>query len=220
MKLITVGTGSTGNCYLVQQKNDRFIALDAGVTWRKVMIATKFRPSAIDFCLVTHDHSDHDGYVRDFIKNGISVYGTDRIETKKPYKFKDATVIAFEVPHDTDCYGYLIKVDGRYICYITDFGYCKYTFKSFGVSTWLIACNHVLPPDRSEAKYGHVVMGHSSLDTVKDILRANQCKEMKNVILCHYSEGEDTDFMLTEVRRVVGDGVNVFLAKKGEVIDL
>ena len=43
---------------------------------------------------------------------------------------------------------------------------------------------------------------------------------MKNVILCHYNESEDTDFMVTEVRRVVGDNVNVYVARKGEVIDL
>ena len=113
-----------------------------------------------------------------------------------------------------------MQVDGRYVVYMTDFGYCKYTFRSFGVSTWLIACNHVDAPDRDSAKYGHVVRGHSSLDTVKDILKANMCPQMKNVVLCHYNESEDTDFMATEIRRVVGDNVNVYVARKGEVIDL
>lgn len=220
MKLTTVGTGSGGNCYLLRKEDDRIIALDAGCPWKKVMIAAKFKPSLIDFALITHDHSDHNGYVRDFKKNGIKVYDTESLFPKKQYRLQNVDVIPFEVPHDTTCYGYLLKVDGRYVVYMTDFGYCKYTFKSFGVSTWLIACNHVLPPDKDSAKYGHVVRGHSSLDTVKDILKANMCPQMKNVVLCHYNESEDTGVMVEEVRRVVGDNVNVYVAKKGEVIDL
>ena len=221
MKIITVGTGSSGNCYLLQKNNDRIIALDAGCPWKKVMIAAKFKPTSIDFALVTHDHSDHNGYVRDFVKNNISVYDTENMNPKKLYSIKgDVKVIPFEVPHDAKCYGYLMRVDGRYVVYMTDFGYCKYTFRSFGVDTWLIACNHVDAPDRDSAKYGHVVRGHSSLDTVKDILKANMCPQMKNIVLCHYNESEDTDFMATEIRRVVGDNVNVYVARKGEVIDL
>ena len=83
MKLITVGTGSNGNCYLLKRDNDRIIALDAGCPWKKVMIAAKFKPTLIDFALVTHDHSDHDGYVRDFRKNNISVYEPDGLTPKK-----------------------------------------------------------------------------------------------------------------------------------------
>ena len=220
MKIITVGTGSSGNCYLLQKNNDRIIALDAGCPWKKVMIAAKFKPTSIDFSLITHDHSDHKGYVRDFKRNNVDVYDTENLNPKKLYSIKDTKVIPFEVPHDTKCYGYLLNVDGRYVVYMTDFGYCKYTFKSFGVSTWIIACNHTDLPDRDSAKYGHVVRGHSSLDTVKDILKANMCPQMKNVVLCHYNESEDTDFMASEIRQVVGDAVNVYVARKGEVIDL
>jgi hypothetical protein len=103
---------------------------------------------------------------------------------------------------------------------MTDFGYCRYTFKSWNVDTWLIACNHIENPDMEAEKYAHVVMGHSSLSTVKDILAVNKCDAMKNVILCHVSADADTEQMVTEVKEVVGDGVNVSLAKKGTVIYL
>lgn len=220
MRLITVGTGSQGNCYLLQRDNDNFIALDCGCNWKRVMVATKFRPMDIDFALVTHSHSDHSKHMRDFTGNGISVLTSERIMPKKIYKKGDVEIIPFEVPHDVLCYGYLIRVDGRTVVYMTDFGYCKYTFKSWGVDTWLIACNYTSPPNSEEANYAHVVWGHSSLDTVKNILEANKCDAMKNVILCHYSGGSDTDQMVEEIKSVVGDGVNVTVAKRGETIEL
>lgn len=221
MKLITVGTGSSGNCYLLQRDNDHFIALDCGVPWKRVMVASNFRPADIDFALVTHSHSDHAKYVRDFSSNGISVLKSENVITKKIYKKgASADVIPFEVPHDVLCYGYLLNVDGRRIVYMTDFGYCKYTFKTWNVDTFLIACNYTAPPDSEEANYAHVVMGHSSLNTVKDILAANKSDSMKNVILCHMSSSADIDLMVSEIQKVVGNGVKVEVARKGKTIEL
>lgn len=220
MEFITVGTGSTGNCYLLKLKDDSYIALDCGVAWKKVMIAAKFRPMDIRFAVVTHSHSDHSRYEKDFRRNGIDTYNEDNLTTKKTLKKGDVLITPFEVPHDVKCYGYLIRVDGRTIVYMTDFGYCKYTFKSWGVDTWIIACNHIDAPDSDEAKYAHVVMGHSSLTTVKDIIQINKNDAMKNIILCHYSSEADTDRMIQEIQEVAGDGVNVSLAEKGKVIDI
>jgi len=220
MKLITVGTGSSGNCYLLKRDNDRFIALDCGCKWKDVLVGCGFRPIDIDFALVTHSHSDHSRYTRDFISNGIDVISNENVLTKKIYKKGASAVVAFEVPHDVPCYGYLIRVDGRTIVYMTDFGYCRYTFRSWGVNTFVIACNYETPPDSEEAKYAHVVLGHSSLATVKDILEANKSESLKNVVLCHTNSESDTDRMVAEIREVVGDGVNVTVAKKKGVIDL
>ena len=103
---------------------------------------------------------------------------------------------------------------------MTDFGYCKYTFKSWNVDTFIVACNYTSMPDSEEANYAHVVMGHSSLDTVKDILAVNKSDFMKNVILCHTSSSADTELMVSEIKQVVGDNVNVTVARKREVINL
>lgn len=220
MRLHTVATGSGGNCYLLQRDNDRIIALDCGAPWKKVMIASKFRPTSIDFALVTHSHSDHAKYVRDFERNGIEVFGPGNLQAKTKRELSGSTVVPFGVPHDVTCYGYLITVDGHRIVYMTDFGYCRYTFKSWNIDTWLIACNHTELPDVNAVKYEHVVRGHSSLQTVKDILAVNKSDSMRNVILVHASEDADTERMLTEIQETVGDSVNVVVAEKGQVIDL
>lgn len=220
MKLYTVGTGSLGNCYLLKRDNNRFIALDCGCKWRDVLIGCNFRPLDIDFALVTHSHSDHSRHMGDFIGNGIELVSYENVKPKKIYQKGDSAVVPFEVPHDVKNYGYLIRVDGRTIVYMTDFGYCKYTFKSWNVDTFLIACNYTSQPDSEEANYAHVVMGHSSLDTVKDILAVNKSDYMKNVILCHASSSADTELMVSEIKQVVGDNVNVTVARKREVINL
>ena len=219
MKLITVGTGSKGNCYLLKRDNNRYIALDCGVPWKKVMVATKFRPSDIDLALVTHSHSDHARYMGDFVANGIETVTTSN-KARKILRKGEVDIVPFEVPHDVLCYGFLIRVDGRTIVYMTDFGYCKYTFKSWKVNTFIIACNHDENPDSDEAKYAHVVMGHSSLSTVKWILEANKAESMKNVILVHYSQSADIEAMAEEIQKTVGDTVEVAIARNGEAIEI
>ena len=220
MELYVVGSGSSGNCYLIQRDNGKYIALDCGCKWKDVMVGCDWSPIDIDFALVTHSHGDHSSHQRDFERYGIETYGVNDLKSKSIFKKGDVEVIPFEVPHDVECYGYLIRVDGRTIVYMTDFGYCRYTFKSWNVSTWLIACNYDTIPDSEEEKYAHVVMGHSSLATVKDILAINKCDAMKNVILCHTSIDADTNRMVTEIQDIVGDGVTVTVAKRKERIEL
>ena len=220
MKLVTVGTGSSGNCHLLQMDNNKFVALDCGCKWKDVLVGCNFRPIDIEFALVTHSHRDHSRYVGDFKKSGIDVFSVNDVEPKKVVQKGEVKFVAFEVPHDVDCYGYLIRVDGRTIVYMTDFGYCRYTFKSWNVDTFIIACNHTENPDAESEKYAHVVMGHSSLATVKDILAINKCDAMKNVILCHVSGDADASQMVTEIKQIVGDKVNVVVAEKKGIIDL
>lgn len=220
MKLVTVGTGSSGNCHLLQMDNNKFVALDCGCRWKDVLVGCNFRPIDIEFALATHSHRDHSRYVGDFVKSGIDVLSVNDVEPRKVYQKGEVKFVAFEVPHDVDCYGYLIRVDGRTIVYMTDFGYCRYTFKSWNVDTFIIACNYVSPPDADDAKYAHVVMGHSSLETVKDILEVNKSDSMKNVILCHTSSSADINLMVSEIQKVVGDGVNVEVARKRKTIEL
>ena len=221
MELITVGTGSTGNCYLLKRDNGHYIALDCGCPWKQVLVGCGFMPSMIDFALVTHSHKDHSGYIRDFEKNGIDVYDSEFFEhhPRQAIRIGDVSFLGFELPHDVPCFGFLISVDGHKVIYMTDYEYCKYTFKSHGIDTWIIACNHVVAPDIDEEKYAHVVLGHSSLSTVQDILRANMTDKMKNVILCHYSADADTEEMLSGIREVVGN-INVRIAQKGKVIQI
>jgi len=220
MVLITVGTGSDGNCYLLKRNDGHYIALDCGMPWKQVLVGCDFMPSMIDFALVTHEHRDHSRYIRDFEKNLIPVYGTWNLTAKKTFSVGDVKIVPFELPHDTLCYGYILQVDGEKVIYMTDYGYCRYTFLSHNINHWIVACNHIYAPSRDEFKFKHVIEGHSDLRTVKDLLRANHTESMRNVILVHYSEGENTERMKQEVYDELGGAVNVCISKKGEIISL
>ena len=54
-KLITVGSGSSGNTYLLQC-GDEVLVLDAGCEFRKVKIALGFNIRPIVGVVVTHGH--------------------------------------------------------------------------------------------------------------------------------------------------------------------
>ena len=220
MILRTVGTGSDGNCYLLQRGNGHYIALDCGMPWKQVLVGCDFQPTLIDFALCSHEHRDHNRYARDFEKNLIPVYGTWNLEEKKVRSARDVKFVPFELPHDVKCYGYILSVDGEKVIYMTDYGYCRYTFLSHGIQHWIVACNHIEPPARDEFKFKHVIEGHSDLRTVKNLLRANKADTMKNIVLCHYSEGVNTDRMIQEVYDELGGMVNVCIARKGEAISL
>ena len=97
MELITVGTGSTGNCYLLKRDNGHFIALDCGCPWKQVLVGCGFLPSMIDFALVTHSHKDHSGYIRDFEKSGIDVYDCGLMDAISDYFCNHAPIVQWRL---------------------------------------------------------------------------------------------------------------------------
>jgi len=70
--------------------------------------------------------------------------------------------------------------------------------------------------DRDSGKYAHVLQGHSSLSTVKEIIRVNKTSDMHNVILCHLSaDNADPEVMKKEIQVVAGQWCNVAVAEPG-----
>lgn len=55
MELKVIGTGSTGNCYILKHKTDMLL-LDAGVSKDKILKAIDFNTAVIDGVLVSHQH--------------------------------------------------------------------------------------------------------------------------------------------------------------------
>lgn len=242
MRLITVGTGSKGNCYLLDD-NGRYLALDCGMKWLDVQIACDFQISLIDAALCTHLHSDHSLYIRSFVRSGIPVFSNDEtmtfvsetmgerikaIPAKKWSKLPNGwKVVPFYVPHDQNapCFAYIIETPtGRRVLYATDFEYLPFTVKSFNIDTFLIACNHdddiTENPGNSE-HFGHIVKGHSSLSVVKDIIELNKSQYLRTIILCHLSAQNATEsHMRREIKNVVDGTVKVEVAHKGIVINL
>lgn len=54
-QLITIGSGSSGNCYLLNS-DDETLVIEAGIPFREVKIALGFNVSQISGVIVTHGH--------------------------------------------------------------------------------------------------------------------------------------------------------------------
>lgn len=216
-ELICLGSGSSGNCYLLKHEGKTLI-LDAGVRWRDVgPHVTPLRD--VSGCIVTHAHKDHSLAVSDMEKNGIRVFRPyDRAEQLRVQEWPPFRVTSFPVPHDGEpCVGYYITFGDERMVYATDFEYIRYNFHGVRPTVLLIECNHMDDAvSDGEVKMSHVVLGHSSLSVTRDFIKANATEALKAVILCHLSYGNaDEAAMVNSICDVVGPSVDVDVAHKG-----
>lgn len=172
---ISLYSGSTGNCLLVQSDESN-ILIDAGVSQKKIMTAlASFDLSLenIDAIVITHEHSDHIASVGSISKKyDIPVYCN--IETlnamptqkekmpddniclfrpNKKFKIKDLEIHGFQIPHDAanPC-GFNIYHDSKKITIATDIGHMDNTLLSHLKNSSFILLEANYDPDI--LKYG------------------------------------------------------------------
>lgn len=239
MKIKVVGSGSSGNCYLVEDE-DNILILDAGIPVKKIVSAIDLGKN-VSAVLVTHEHMDHaksmiqlsDRGIRVFASAGTweAVAGIDNPRTwtqrtcvaKKRFKVDGFIIIPFDVQHDAEePYGYYIISDrtNETIVYATDTYYLKYTFPA--VNYWLIECNYAVDLVNDQFSGGEIgidlrnrlMKSHMSLERLKDVLRANDLSETRALILCHLSDQRsDQDRMIKEINELCG--VDTYVADAG-----
>lgn len=243
MKLKVIGTGSSGNCYIVQAGRSNLM-LDAGMRMQDIRRSMP-RPSSIAGCLVTHEHMDHAKSAYDIAALGIPVVmsnGTfEAIEKEhSPIRFKlacelipitlgDFTVLPFKTQHDArEPLGFLIRHNptNETILYATDTFYLAYTFP--GVNYWIVECNYVDEIINQKADDGELSSSlrnrlrrsHMSLRRLKDALMANELTKTRSIILIHLSDQRsDEDVMVESIKETTGIE-NVVAALPGMEIPL
>lgn len=237
MLLKIISTGSqAGNSYALIADNGEILLLDFGCEANRILRGIEYRISDVCGTVLTHVHSDHSKAYKWLLNSRIPIYTNDEtaehFETisgekmigkpeRIPFEVGSYRVTPFYLPHDnTPNFGYLIDLpgDAGRLLYATDFEFIPFTFKSLKINYFLLECNHQAElVDRSEAKYEHSLRGHSELETVKEIVRVNKTPDMRNVILCHLSDGwSDPETMQKEVQSVAGKWVSVAVAHAGD----
>ena len=104
--------------------------------------------------------------------------------------------------------------------YMTDWMYCPFDLSKFNINHFILAVNYT-DLDTEEGKSGHVLRGHSSLETTVDFLKTSMTDACKSISLCHLSErNADENLILDTTKKLAGGKVNVNICKKGEVINL
>lgn len=248
MKLHVISSSSKGNGYVLESQNSALI-LEAGCKYMDCLRMIRYDYSKICGGLLSHVHKDHSRYIIDYLKTGISFFTNDEtvaeIETvagekltglaeRRKIEIGEFSVIPFYLPHTTKgkntgeiipCanFGYLIEQPemGK-LLFMTDFEYCKYVFKKQRINHIMIECNYLdNVPEYDSSKYEHVLRGHSSLETVKEFLRANMTSALRTIVLMHLSsDNADEEIMLQEIQNVVGKNVVVEVAKPGLSLEI
>lgn len=221
MKLKVLGSGSTGNCYILENEQEALI-IDAGIRFFEVKKALRFQVRKIVGVIVTHKHGDHAAFVHEYMGAGIPVFRPYEAESlRQNIRYGGFRIQSWEAVHDVPCVGYLIDHDdfGRML-YVTDTEYVKYRFR--GITQFLIEANYSNElVDREHAKYLHVLSDHLELQTTIGCILANQSKQTKRITLCHLSaDNADPEAFKTAVEAIAVDGCIVDVARPGMAIEL
>lgn len=234
MKMTVLGSGSSGNCYLLDDGKEILI-IEAGVPFAEVKEAIDFQTSRIVGVLSSHSHMDHRKYLHEYEEAGIPVVKRNQIVTldysyvaaDDRYSFGNYKVMAFPCVHDVPCYGYVIfhMKMGRLV-FVTDTEYIKYRFPS--VNHIMVEANYaqdiidenvndgVIP----ESLRKRIMKSHTSLETAKGIVKANKNPMLRNVVLLHLSgHNSDRKRFVSEVQEIAGEYCKVEAATKGMVIN-
>ncbi|MCR3760387.1 MBL fold metallo-hydrolase [Clostridium felsineum] len=240
MKLKVLGSGSSGNCYLLQNGNETLM-LECGLPYKTILKGLNFNLNNVVGCLISHEHKDHSKAISDIIKAGIDIYTTEgtaiacaaleyrvkHIKSEEQFKLNNFTVLPFETEHDAvEPLGFLIQHnDLGKLLFITDSYYCQYKFN--GLNHIMIECNYSKSILDKNIKNGlmhpalanRLLKSHFSLDHVKEFLKANDLSKCREIILIHLSDSNSNAAEFKEeIERLTG--IPVYIANKGLELEL
>lgn len=232
-----IGSGSSGNCYLVNINNTK-ILLEAGLPFKKIQQAMKFKLRDIEACLITHEHMDHAKSVKDLMKAGVHCYMTKgTAETLKVVSHrlncfsKDAnddycwkffnrlSVKPFKSIHDVkEPVSFFINDvhTKESLVFITDTAYLKYRIPD--CDYLMIECNYIKSVLDEKIESGkinvslrnRIVKNHMSLETLLEALKQANFKKLKKIYILHLSDrNSDERIILEEVQKATGVIVEV-----------
>ena len=234
MKLKVLGSGSSGNCYILENDNEALI-IEAGLPFMKVKKALNFNVMKIKAVLITHIHSDHHFYWFQYARAGIPVFEPFRLDgSNLEFDNSQFRVMAFDnrdksgrwLHNNSDgsecpCYGFHIThPEIGSLVYATDTEYVRWRFKA--VNHILCEANYDMQfVDRDEPNYEHRLRGHMSLDTALEFISTNDNPALRNVVLIHLSDKSgDPALFKQKTEETIKYGADVYVAKKGLEISL
>lgn len=227
MDIKVIASGSKGNCYRISDGSTTLL-LECGIRFESIQAGCGYKTSNISGCLVTHRHGDHAKSVKKLIQRGIPVYGPKDLEEAyagvtvweplQYHRIGSMTVLPFAVKHDVECHSYQIETDdGEKLLYVTDTAYVHYTFA--GLTHIMIEANYSKTQMIDNMGKGRlpeylvkrIMKSHMSIETLLEMLRANDMKSVKQIYLLHLSNMNSNAAQFKElVQRHTGAEVYVF----------
>jgi phosphoribosyl 1,2-cyclic phosphodiesterase len=203
LNLKVLGTGSSGNCYVLEDNNEILI-LDVGIKEIDILSSIDFKIQNIAGVLLTHEHKDHSKSIKKLLKRGVHVYtsfGTKKaleidnyynckvIVNKQAFKVGNFKVLPFKVNHDcAEPLGFLInhKNMGN-LLFATDLASLPIKFTK--LNHILIECNYQYKYlDQFPELKKRVSESHMGLYDTLEFLKLNKLDDVYNLILIHLSK--------------------------------
>lgn len=202
MILKCLGSGSSGNCYLLENDAECLV-IEQGIPMKEVKVALDFQISKIVGGIQSHSHNDHAAYTKEFEKCGIEIWRPNDGE-KMTRRFGGFKVQAFPLIHDVPCFGFVIwHEDCGPIVFVTDTEYVPVTFQSIKPETLMIECSYqqeYLP--EGNIKNDRQYSTHMEFETTKKCVLANENPSLRRIILLHGSFGAlDDKYVIKEIKR-------------------
>lgn len=218
MNLHAIASGSSGNCYCIDN-GGHFIFIDAGASLSSVKkcIGSK-KPSCADL-FITHEHTDHISGIMPLISAySPMVYASEKtaavlaskgvdderlyvLDADTVYDFDSFTVKPFNINHDAEePFGYRFDFGGNIFSIATDFGAATdYVLKSLeGSDTVIIESNYEDDILKKNKKYPAYLKrrilsknGHLSNKDAFFMLGEMKKSGLKRCFLAHVSENNN-----------------------------
>lgn len=241
MELRVIGSSSAGNAYVLESASESLL-VECGMIWSSIQTGMEYRIGKCVGCLISHEHGDHSKSVRKVIEHMIPVYtsaGTAQalhiddvpmvhsIPELRPVKIGSFDVIPFPTQHDAaEPFGFLIRhPECGTILFATDTYYLQFTFPK--INHMMIECNYIqsiLDANTesgtiTELRRNRTIKSHLSLETLLDIIAANDMTGVRNIVLIHLSPDNADEQVMKQVV-TEHTGTNVIVAKQGIKLNL
>lgn len=233
MKLHVIGTGSKGNCYILETENKERLIIELGVRFQEIKEAIDFDLKSVSGCLVSHVHKDHSMSAGEAVGAGLNVYSiidecTQKVEVKHKYQIGSFSVIPLEAKHDVPCLAFLIShPESGLILFATDTIYLKYKFEN--LSQIIIEANYCEDILDGYELYGRsneyisnrVRRSHMSVQQCEKTIMQNNISNVQNIVLIHLSDSNSHEVKfkkrIEEITKknvtVASNGISIYLNK-------
>ncbi len=226
MKIVVLGSSSSGNSTYVELSNKKFL-IDSGLGFNDIknkLYDLGVTADELDFIIITHAHSDHVKSLHSFSR----VYNTkiyiakdtfdeySKSELLNNYEFiddldqiDDIRLIKIPISHDKKGFGFIFEAKDNSLAYITDTGmiHSKYHKYFMNKQVYLFESNHDVEMEMNGTKDEATKIrnigdeGHLSNEECAMYLNRFIGDNTKYICLMHISDHDNTYELAYKVNR-------------------
>jgi len=237
MKVTVVGTGSKGNCYILEE-NGHALLIECGVPFKEIQAALNFDLLKVDACIISHEHKDHCKSLNQVAGSGIPICASkgtfDALGVS--FEMRDKTlksgvrwvserwdISPFSVEHDAkEPLGFIINTPGaKNVLFITDTYKVKWNLITKFFDLIMIEANYDedMIQGKSDIVNKRRLRSHFSIQNAIDYLSKLDLSETKQIMLTHLSDGVSDERKFKQLTEAAF-GIPTVVADKNTVIEL